>query len=135
MPTELPPDHRRSISTTAHIVEKVLNEMEELLRRTNSNSVSTVITDTFSEEQRTQMLAQINAIRNANQALFREFNLKPTVQSEFQILQAQKAYLWTVLRDSKSKKLRGFGKLSPEVASVLDTHIDALLELLDKIHL
>jgi hypothetical protein len=135
MPTELPPDHHRSISTTAQIVEKVLNEMEDLLRHANSHNVSAVITDTFSDEQRSQMLAQIHAIRKANQALFHEFNLKPTVQSEFQILQAQKAYLWTVLRDSKSKKLRGFGKLTPEIASVLDTHIDALLSLLDELRL
>jgi len=132
MPIELQPDHRRSISTTAQIVEKTLNEMEDILLQKYKENIATIVVESYSEKERTIMLTKIAEIRKANQELFQEFNLKRTEQSESQVLHAAAAYLWTVLMDSKSKKLRGFGKLSPNVAAKIDEHVERIVTLLDE---
>lgn len=132
MPIELPPDHRRSISTTAQIVEKTLNEMEELLCSEKDN-IALVVSQNYTDEEKAELLLNIAELRKCNQELFREFNLKQTKQSESQILRAQIAYLWTILMDSKSKKLRGYGELPSSIAMNLDTRINKLLTVLNEI--
>lgn len=133
MATQLPANHHRSISTTAQIVEKVLNEMEEVLQNRKHN-VTTVVTESFTQEQKQELLLKIEELKKSNRTLFQEFNLTQTEHSELQIVRAQTAYLWTVLMDSKSKKLKGFGKIPADTAEKLDEHINAMLAILEELN-
>ena len=124
-PTNLSPDHRRSISTTAQIVEKALKEMREVLND------EPAISNNYTKNDIDGILSSIELLEKANKELFQEFHLHHSVSSQSQVLRAKAAYLWTVLMDSKSKKLSRFGKLASEPASMLDDHIDRMLGLLD----
>ena len=88
-------------------------------------------TQNYSEEQTARILEKIDALAQSNRELFQEFDLQHSVSSQSQMLRAKAAYLWTVLMDSKSKKLSRFGKLSHDPAAELDKHIDRMLSLLD----
>jgi hypothetical protein len=132
MPTSLPSDHHRSISTTVQIVEKVLNEMEELLQHRNKN-ITSIITESFTQQEKQELILKIAELKKLNQELFQNYNLTRTEQTELQIVRAQTAYLWTVLMDSTSKKMKGFGKIPAEAAETLDEHINKMLILLKEI--
>jgi hypothetical protein len=73
-------------------------------------------------------------MRKVNEEMVCTFQLQKTEREEARILRAAIAQLWTILVDSTSKGMRGFGNLSPELARELDRHVERLLVLLDRIH-
>lgn len=128
----LPPNHRRSISTMSQIVEQEVNTIIDLLRRNRMDDVSVSVSERYNDEQRRRMLEKITALKKYNEEFFKEFNLQQMSFAESQLVRSKAVYLWTVLMDSKSRKLRGYGKLSSQLASALDEHIERMLLLLDE---
>jgi hypothetical protein len=126
----LPPNHHRSLSVTAQMVEQALDEMEELLRSRKNTKQTSRIERTYSEEERAHLLETISKLRRANAEMFVDLDLEASHYTENQIVTAKNTHLWTILVDSKSKGLRGFGGLSAEQARLVDAHVDKLLELL-----
>ena len=79
------------------------------------------------------MLKAICGMRRANEEMYKELDLLPTVYSEDRIVKAKIDHLWTVLVDSGSKRMRGFGKLSSNCAEAIDFRVKKLLEWLEEI--
>jgi hypothetical protein len=128
--TTLPDNHRRVLSVTARMVEQTLGEIEELLRSKRSGMLTERIEPSYAEPERGRLLSAIAKMRDLNAEMFRALNLEPSHYTEEQIIVAKKTHLWTVLVDSKSKGMKGFGVLPPEQAYVVDSYIDKLLESL-----
>jgi len=133
MATILPPNHRRSISTTAQIVEKTLCEIEDILLLQHSNNKATVIQQSYTEKQRSELIDKINELKQLNGELILDFDLQKMIFTESQLLQSKTTFLWAVLMDSKAKKMKGYGKLSPVIAEKLDIGIDILIKKLDRL--
>jgi len=131
--TKLPDNHRRGLSVTAQMVEQTLDEMEELLRSRGSGKVTTNIEPGYSESKRARLLTAIAEMRRANTEMFRILDLRRSHYTEDHIMAAKNSHLWTILVDSKSTSLRGFGELPPDLAQVVDSHINRLLELLKEL--
>ncbi len=79
------------------------------------------------------MLGTVAKLRESNDVIFRSLHLEPNVFSETQIVRARIVHLWAVLRDSRSKGLRRFGKLPADVAVEVDKNIDDLLGILKEV--
>ncbi|HTP78885.1 MAG TPA: hypothetical protein VMM57_00625 [Bacteroidota bacterium] len=71
-------------------------------------------------------------MRLANEELVRDFGLDQKESTEKQIVQSSTAYLWTILRNSTSRGMRGFGELPPDSAREVDRRINQLLNLLEQ---
>jgi hypothetical protein len=126
---ELPPNHRRVLSTTAARVERELEEMERLLRSENPSRVTTTIHVAYSREQRQKILETIHEMRRVNEQMFGELHLEASQFNEERIIRARAAHLWTVLVDSLSTRTRGYGELTADAASDVDRHVEKLLAL------
>ena len=129
----LPDAHRRRISVSVHYLEKMAVLLEGLLRRDSPSMVTEDIEESFTEEQRSKMLVVLGEIRSGINDMVRTFNLEPAKRSESQIVLAQVTHLWTILIDSQSKTMRGFGELPEGVALALDPRVGKLIELLDEL--
>jgi len=129
----LPSSHRRSLSVTARIVEDSLDEIEKVLTKRERPKSSHRITDSLDDAARQKILRTVAKLRQSNDEMFRSLHLEPNVFSETQIVRARVVHLWAVLRDSKSKGLKRFGELPPDVAEEVDRTIDNLLNILKEV--
>ena len=129
----LPENHRRSLSVTARMIEDSLDESEELLRSQGKGKLVEQIVPSFSQGERDRMLGAISRMRDANTEMFHRLDLEPSHRTEGQIIKAKITHMWTILVDSKSDALRGFGELPSTVAQSINSHVDNLLELLEEI--
>jgi hypothetical protein len=130
---KLPENHRRGLSVTAQMVDQTLNEMEELLRSRGNGKLTSRVKTTYSEEERARLLGAISQMRQANAEMFQALSLEPSHYTEDHIMAAKNSHLWTILVDSKTSGLKGFGELSPELADAVDSHVNRLLELLKEL--
>jgi hypothetical protein len=124
------PNHRRSLSVTADAIDRSLREMEEVLRERGSEEVTKKILPVYSEAERQNLLQAIDEIRKENQAMVEHLNLERSKFAEDQIINSRVSHLWTILVDSKSRKLKNFGEVPKDVAPEIDCHVDKLLEIL-----
>jgi hypothetical protein len=130
---ELPSNHKRVISVTAKTVEEELNELEALLSaKKNDGSIKKII-PSYSDKERKFLIEKIGELRKLNHRMFEDLNLDSTELTEIQMVRGKITYLWTVLIDSKSKALKGYGMLPENLATVLDNHLDHLLEIINKL--
>ena len=128
--TALPENYRRGLSVTAQTVERVLDEMENVLISNDNEKVTARILKTYDAGERARLLKAIAEMREVNGRMVQNLGLEPFRRSESQILGAKAAHLWTVLVDSTAKGLRGFGELSEDHAKRIDFHINSLLQKL-----
>ena len=130
---ELPDPQRRSLEVTANVIETTLAEMETLLRSDRKGQLTRKVEPCYSEEERSRMLSAIAAMRQANTEMILHLGLRSSRIREDRIVNARISHMWTVLCDSTSKGLKGFGGLPPSLSQVVDDHINQLLELLKEI--
>ncbi len=130
---ELPPNYIRVLSVTAKIIEEELNDLENLLLRNPEIHFIKDIHPSLSDTEKKTLLEKIKLLRAMNNKLFSELNLEHYSLTESQIIKGKTAYLWSILSDSKSKALKGYGELTTDTAKFLDERIDELLTIVKEI--
>jgi hypothetical protein len=130
---QLPANHQRSLSVVARAIEESLNDVATRLQSGRSANLLRQIEPSFTDEERSAILATAEEIRNALADLVNTFDLSPSSVTEKQIVLAQYAHIWTLLEDSFSGKMRGYGEIPPDAARVLDDKIGSLLEKVERL--
>ena len=59
--------------------------------------------------------------------------LKPAHYTEKQIFNAETSHLWTIMNDSRSFRLKGYGRQGRNAAEILDDHINRFLALVQSL--
>jgi len=88
------------------------------------------IRSVYSEDERQDLAKAVAKLRQANREMVEDLGLVTSEFTEQQIVNARVSHLWTILVDSKSKKLKNFGEVPREHTVEIDRHIDKLLEIL-----
>jgi hypothetical protein len=127
---KLPPNHHRSLSATAQAVERTLDQLQSILQCKGIEKLTSRVRASYSDRSRQDLLDAILEIRKANEEMVRTFELQKSERDEARIVRAAITHLWVILSDSTSKGMRGFGPLSPELASEVNKHVHRLLDLL-----
>jgi hypothetical protein len=129
----IPENHRRSLSVTARTIEKSLDEMEELLSRGDVHKLTYTVHSSYTDDERQSILEIIRELRKANEEMVNDLGLRSEERKEVQIIQARVAHLWTILVDSTSRGMKGFGVLSKDHAREVDQHVEKLLNLIQQL--
>ncbi len=129
----LSPNHRRSLSVTAKILEEELYEVEAVLNGNYNHKITEIIEPSYDDETKREILSIITGIRSANEEMFRELSLTQHQTFESRILQSRAVHLWTILIESNSTNLTRYGKMFPEAGKFVDSFIYRILALLDKL--
>ena len=130
---QLPANHQRSLSVVARAIEESLNDIATRLQPNRSGNLLRQIEPSFTDEERSTILAAVEEIREALADLINTFDLTPSSVSEKQIVLAQSAHIWTLLEDSFSHKMKGYGEIPPDAARVLDDKIGSMLERVEQL--
>lgn len=122
-------NHRRSVSSSIYLVEKMVLEIEKELT-THADSVMLKIQTDKSPDEIQRMLDVLHQIKQYVQYLSVKYNLKVKEQNIDNIIRAYKAKMWEVLCDSTSHGLRGFGHFPHEFAAEFDADLGKLQEMI-----
>ena len=130
---KLPPNYKRSLSVVARSIEDSLNDIAARLQSKPSNATLHRIMPSFTDAERAFINKTLEEIRSSLIVLAETYDIHPLSVTEAQILKAQYAHLWTLLQDSYYDKMKGYGKISAEEASLLDKYIAQLAEQVEKL--
>lgn len=124
---------RRAISIVAQLVEKTLDEVESVLFCDCNSHLFYEIKNSLSQEQRDRMFDLIKNVR----LLLKELHTKIALEKESvdfrHLIHARMAYLWTLLEDTRGKKLSRYGDMDPESLELLDVIWSKLITLVKEI--
>ncbi len=125
--------HRRSISVTMRVLEKSIDELAGALSPANPPPLTRQYTDEIPDERKLHILSVIEEIRNAMGKMLEKYELNVEEQSMERILDAKKSYLWTILENSKSKRMKGYGDFPEELKAEYDQEIQSIIYLIESL--
>jgi len=126
-------NHKRSLSVTSRHIENSINEIEELLTNKKTDTLTEKIIKNISEEKRNQILSITKIIREKNQNMFNDLELNSSTFYEDRIIRSRITHIWSLLCDSTSDSLKGYGAVSPSNAELINDHVNSLLETINEI--
>jgi hypothetical protein len=130
---KLPDNHRRSLSVTAHHVEKSIDDIEELFTNKRKDKLTEKIVKSLNDEIRGKILELLSLIRIKNETMFHELGLNTYNSFEDRIVRANIGLIWTILCDSTPEALEGYGNLSEQQAELIRMHVGNQLEIVNEI--
>jgi hypothetical protein len=119
-PAALSENHRRSISTTLHLVDKALCEWERWEKGDVPSGAMYQQQDTLSRTQKRELHGKIAEVRQLIVCLRDDLQLKPSKPATSQLIVGQATVLWEMLADLESRSLQGYGNVPEELARYLD---------------
>lgn len=128
----LKPNHRRSVSTSIRMVENMVDEIEQQVFRPGQLML-THIENHEAEIDKEHLTAVISEIRRYIGYLFKKYDLKTSELQLDRIVNSAKSSMWTILCDTTSQHLRGYGEFPQEHANEFDQDIDQLQGLIQKL--
>lgn len=119
----LNPSQRRSVTITLREFEASLRRALEWLDGKNQNGILYRETLTLSAPQRAEMRRTIEAALAEVAVTSELLSLESEEQDAAGLIRGEMSVAWANLLDTRSKKLRGYGEVHPQLAKVLDPHI------------
>jgi len=114
---------KRTVSVTMKLVDQALNRCERLLKQGGEQGLLYTIEDHLSAPQKDELLRCNQEMRHILQRLHAQFQFTRHVSTVRQQMGGELSYLWTILEECSSHRLRGYGP----VAESLKTDLDPLL--------
>jgi len=122
----LTPTQRTSLIITLRDFEKSLRRVELLLDSAEANGTLYRPRLNISEEKRAQAHQEISAALDQIHELSRLFAFDTEEQDAARLIRSEMSIHWINLLDSRSGKLKRFGKVHPQLAENLDAYILSL---------
>ena len=130
---EIPGNHKRSLSVTAHHLENSINDVEDILTNKRQDTLTEKIIKNLNENERQEILKLTKLVREKNERMFKELELNKNDLFEDRIVRSRIGHIWTLLCDSTPQSLKGYGNLSEAQSKLISTHIDDLLQTVNEI--
>ena len=127
--TKLPPNHLRSVSVSIYLVEKTIDELENMLTQLRQHLTYETVND-MEDSEKEKLLQSIKQTRAFIAELMHKYSLNREVTYMSRILNERKSRMWEILGDTTSKRMKGYGHLSGETAAELDRDIKKLTGLI-----
>lgn len=120
---------RRSLFAALKMMEKSMNELGDLTGLPRSFHAVNYI-DALPETETARINEIIREIRARIKRMFEKYGLDKEEIAMMQIINSKKAYLWTILEDSKSQRLKGFGGFPAGIKEEYDKEIEEFIEII-----
>jgi len=125
-------NHKRSLSSSIYLIEKLVDEMETLLANQKTLETQKVKRD-IPDIEKANTLKVIHEIKEAIKQMTEKYDLKKQVISESRFLDSRKTKIWEILHDSEAKRMDAFGKFPENLKDAYDADIEKLLDLVSKL--
>ncbi len=129
---KLQPNHKRSFSSSIYLLEKLAEEIRDVLTSDRQLLMQEIETD-LDEKKRKRTLQAVEEIEKDIARLADKYQLTKQVMVESHFLNSRKSKAWEILNDSLSKRMNGFGEFPAEMVAGFDADIEHLLTLVNKL--
>jgi hypothetical protein len=123
-------NHRRSVSSSVHIIEKMLIDIENVKSNPDNGTMIRTIND-IEDLDEPHFRNAIDNIKSEIRYLAEKYNLKPEEIKMSRIINSRKAKMWETVTDTNSRKLKGFKEFPKELADEFDKDIARLKATID----
>ncbi len=111
---------QRALSVRLAMLERYLYDVSTLLSGEAPSGEMFAIRDDLTGEQKKAVLALVAQAREHIRILRDRFKLEMQQEDLRRRLMGHFSIFWSILEDSRARKLRGFGDVSPDLAAQLD---------------
>ena len=130
---DLSESHRSRIRITLTILDEALCKFAERAQGREVRSLLYVEENDLSHQQKEEMLADVDGIRQIIRELRDNLELQVNPHSVTKNILASCYILWVDVLESTGKHLRGFGEPPQELVNYLDPKLHRILQYLDHI--
>lgn len=128
---KLRPNHKRSFSSSIYLLEKLAEEVRDVLTSDRQLLMQKIETD-LDDKKRKETLQAVDEIEKEIARLAEKYQLTKQEMVESHFLNSRKSKAWEILNDSLSKRMNGFGEFPAEMVAGFDADIEHLLTLVNK---
>lgn len=118
-------NHRRSVSSSIHIIEKMLIEIENVMAHPDNGQMIKTLND-MPDLDKTHFKSAISNIKTEIKYISEKYSLKPEEIKMSRLINSRKAKMWETVTDTNSRKLKGFKEFPKELAEEFDRDIARL---------
>ena len=126
----LPENHRRSISSSVYVIEKMVNDIERVLTHPESGILIKTINDVKDIDVEHYRIT-ISNIRNEIKRITEKYNLKGEEIPLSRIINSRKAKIWETITDTTSRKMKGYSEFPKDLSAEFDEDIASFKKVLD----
>ena len=119
----------RSLTITLRLLERTLADQERLLVDPSPPLVLTNRVRDVDEAAAARLFSLSADAQREIHEIMAAYGLRPARESTRRILATALSVVWADLEDTRPKKLRGYGEVSPELIESLGPRIGQLIEL------
>lgn len=128
----LPANHLRTLSASMYMIEKSINEMENILQA-RSNGFTYEIDFDVTEDDISNTMDFYKQIRDMIGKFVKKYRLDKDVTHMSRLIQAKNSRIWQILCDTNSNRLKGYGVLPEKIADELDDDVSSILQLIEEL--
>ena len=125
----LNPDQRRSVAIVLRMFEENLRRADAALKEAETNGILYQRKMLLSPEKRQAAQTLIDTAYKHIGALASTLGLEPELDNPAELIKGEMSESWANLLDSRSIKLKRFGKVDPRLEYVYDPTIQHLAQL------
>lgn len=129
---ELSPNHKRALSSTLFLMEKMVREIASTLNQSDDLVMQKTVHD-LSTDKKASIRETLELIDTAIRKMATKYQLSPQITVESHFLNARKSKSWEMLHNTKANQLNAFGKFPVELEAEFDADLDILLNLIDQL--
>jgi hypothetical protein len=129
---ELSANHKRALSSTLFLMEKMVEEIASTLSKTDDFTMQKTVHD-LDTEKKASLGKTLDLIRAEIKTMAEKYELSPQQLVESHFINARKSKIWEMLHNTKAKQLNAFGKFPTELKAEFDADLNNLLNLIDKL--
>ncbi len=129
---KLPKNHLRSVSVSMYLIEKSVDELQEIIQKGKNGNTYQVVND-LDEKELENDIKIISKVKEKIAEMSGKYSLRKDVTYMSRIRNSKKSKMWEILCDTNSKRLKGFGELPEDMAEEVDADINAIIELVEKL--
>ncbi len=130
--SQLSANHKRAISSTLFLLEKMAEEIVFTFNKTDPSVMQETVHD-LDDSTKAAILQTLQQIKQEIEVMAERYQLQPQKLVESHFVNARKSKAWEMLHNTKAKQLNAFGKFPPELEPEFDAGLEKLLKLIEKI--
>ncbi len=126
-------NHRRVIASGMLIVDAAAVRMLDLLEDRNSPAAMKITEGSVTESERAQIKASLLQLQTIIASLVPKYDLQPSKRDLRRVLASDASQIWLALEDTRPARIRGYGAMAPPSAELLETDLQELLRVANRL--
>ncbi len=124
---------KNSISSVLLILNEMIDEIEDLCKMENKNSILYAVVNNLNEKEKANLLETTSEIKDLIKDIVKVLNIKRKKYETKTLISSRVSSLWEIICEMESKRLKSYGEVSTNLKEFLDPCVNRIIHLLKNI--